>query len=95
MADIAVLAAYCCDQVREIPGVTLLTPSGQLAGLVSFQIGDAEVDQAISFLTRAGISVRSIHENHALRISMGFYNTTEEIDLAVEKIREFLKQHAG
>jgi L-cysteine/cystine lyase len=95
ISDIGLLSAYCRDRVGEIPGVTVLTPSNQLAGLVSFQIGDADVDQAVSFLAGAGISIRSIHENHALRISTGFYNTTEEIDLAVQKIWEFMRQQAG
>lgn len=95
IADIAALAAYCRDRVGEIPGVTVLTPADQLAGLVSFQIGDADVDEAVAFLARAGISIRSIHENHALRISTGFYNTTDEIDRTAEVVRELLKQHPG
>jgi L-cysteine/cystine lyase len=95
MTDIGALAAYCSSRVSEIPGVTVLTPSAQLAGLVSFQIGDADVDEAVAFLAHEGISVRSTHENHAVRISTGFYNTTEEIDLAVDKMRAFLRHRVG
>ncbi len=90
MADIAWLSAYCHDRASELPGVTVLTPPRQHAGLVSFQIGDADVDQAVQYLAAAGISIRSIHENHALRISTGFYNEPQEVDLALDKVREFM-----
>jgi L-cysteine/cystine lyase len=73
----------------------VLTPAAQHAGLVSFQIGDADVDEAVAYLADGGISIRNVHENNALRISTGFYNTTDEVDLALDKVREFMKEHAS
>lgn len=35
---------------------------------------------------------RNIHENNALRLSTGFYNTEEDVDLALGKIYEFMKR---
>jgi L-cysteine/cystine lyase len=95
IADIAYLSAYCRDRASQLPGVTVLTPAEQHAGLVSFQIGDADVDEAVAYLADGGISIRNVHENNALRISTGFYNTTDEVDLALDKVREFMKEHAS
>jgi L-cysteine/cystine lyase len=91
MDDIASLSTYCRERASEIPGVIVLTPPGQHAGLVSFQIGDADVDEAVAYLAAGGISIRNIHENNALRISTGYYNTTQEVDLALDRVREFMK----
>jgi L-cysteine/cystine lyase len=91
MADIASLSSYGCERASEMPGVTVLTPPRQRAGLVSFQIGDADVDEAVAYLAAVGISIRNIHENNALRLSTGYYNTTEEVDVALDRVREFMK----
>jgi L-cysteine/cystine lyase len=89
--DIASLATYCRERASEMPGVTVLTPVGQHGGLVALQIGDADIDEAVAYLAAAGISIRNIHENNALRISTGYYNTSQEIDITLDRVREFMK----
>jgi L-cysteine/cystine lyase len=91
MHDIASLATYCRERASEMPGVTVLTPVGQHGGLVALQIGDADIDEAVAYLAAAGISIRNIHENNALRISTGYYNTSQEIDITLDRVREFMK----
>jgi selenocysteine lyase/cysteine desulfurase len=92
MADIEALSAYCWARASELPGVTVLSPAGQRSGLVSFGIGDADIDKAVENLASVGISIRNVHENQALRISTGFYNTEEEIDRVLDEVRKFMAE---
>jgi L-cysteine/cystine lyase len=89
--DIALLSRYCQERAAEIRGVRVLSPADQGSGLVALHIGDLDTAKAVEYLRDAGILTRNIHENNALRISTGFYNTKEEVDLALSKISEFLK----
>jgi len=90
LESIEKLSIYCRARVSEIPGVNVLTPVGQTSGLVTFQIGDADVDGAVAHLVDDGIAIRSVHECNALRISTGFYNTTDEVDRAITSIVAYL-----
>jgi selenocysteine lyase/cysteine desulfurase len=91
LAAINELSGYCRQEATQIPGVRVLTPSDQTSGLVSLQIGPADVDGAVAYLAQEGISIRSVHENHALRISTGFYNTREEIDRTLGLVRTYIQ----
>ncbi|HEY3942254.1 MAG TPA: aminotransferase class V-fold PLP-dependent enzyme [Acidimicrobiales bacterium] len=91
IADIEALSAYCKARAGEMRGFTVLTPAGQHSGLVSFQVGDADIDRAVEYLAGLGISIRNVHENRALRISTGYYNTKQEIDLVLDKIAGFVR----
>lgn len=91
-ADIAELSEYCKERAAEIPGATVLSPADQPSGLVAIHIGEDDTAPAVDYLREAGVLIRNIHENNALRISTGFYNTREEVDIALEKIYEFMKR---
>ncbi len=91
-ADISLLSGYCRDRAAGIPGATVLSPPGQPSGLVALHIGDVDTTLAVDYLRESGVLIRNIHENNALRISTGFYNTEEEVDLALEKIFEFMRR---
>lgn len=91
-ADIAELSQYCRERATEVPGATVLSPPGPTSGLVTVHIGDADTAPAVEYLREEGVLIRNIHENNALRISTGFYNTKEEVDTALEKIYEFMKR---
>ena len=91
-ADISLLSQYCRERAAEIPGATVLSPPGQPSGLVAVHIGDGETAPAVEYLLEAGVLIRNIEENNALRISTGFYNTEEDVDLALGKIYEFMKR---
>jgi L-cysteine/cystine lyase len=90
LGSIEELSTYCRARFSEVPGMNVLTPEGQTSGLVAFQIGDGDVDGAVAHLVNEGIAIRSVHECNALRISTGFYNTSDEVDRALTSIVNYL-----
>jgi selenocysteine lyase/cysteine desulfurase len=80
------VAAYCADRVRTVLGATVHTPPGQLAGLVSFSLPDAEPRALAGELERAGVVIRSIPGTDYLRVSCAFFTTTADIDTLVATI---------
>jgi L-cysteine/cystine lyase len=85
-ALVAENAQHAWESAHELPGVEVLTPAGQLAGLVAFKVRDQDPIATVERLAAAGVLIRSIPENGALRISTGFYNTRAEIDRAIALI---------
>ncbi|HLQ60536.1 MAG TPA: aminotransferase class V-fold PLP-dependent enzyme, partial [Candidatus Acidoferrales bacterium] len=83
-ARIAENARYCWERAHELPGVEVLTPAGQLAGLVAFRVPGLDPMQTVERLAGSQVFIRSIPENGAFRISTGFYNTPAEIDRALQ-----------
>jgi L-cysteine/cystine lyase len=84
---IAALGRYCYDALAAVDGVTLLTPRDHVAGLVHFnREGIAPADLAAK-LAEGGVVVRSTPHPPAVRASLGFYNTQEEVDRLVEAVR--------
>jgi len=85
-ARIAENAHYCLERAHELSGVEVLTPPGQLAGLVAFKVAGVDPVQTVERLAANQVLIRSIPENGAFRISTGFFNTPAEIDRALELI---------
>jgi L-cysteine/cystine lyase len=79
------LARRTRDLLVEIGGVELLTPADRMATLITFRIAGWEAQAALDELgARAFAIARTIPQLDALRISIGFFNTEEEIDRLVE-----------
>ncbi len=86
---IASLNTYAYHALQELPGLTMLTPRPAESGLVAFKLdGKNDVDAVTTLREKHNIYIRNIPENHALRISTGFYNTEEEIDTLVKALYE-------
>jgi len=86
-------ARRAADGLATIPGVELLTPRHQMATLVTFRIGGWSPDAALDELgARVFAIARSIPLVGALRISVGFFNSDEEIDRFVGAVR-LLAEH--
>jgi L-cysteine/cystine lyase len=86
-------ARRAADALATIPGVELLTPRHQMATLVTFRIGGWSPDAALDELgARVFAIARSIPLVGALRISVGFFNSDEEIDRFVGAVR-LLAEH--
>jgi L-cysteine/cystine lyase len=84
----AAMAHRAADLLAAIGGVTLLTPRDRMAGLVSFQIEGWEPQQAMDELAaRTFCIIRTVPMNNALRISLGFWTTEEEMDRFLEGVR--------
>jgi L-cysteine/cystine lyase len=75
------LAASAHARLARIPGVTMLTPRDRMATLVTFQIGGWPAEDAVRELgSRVFAITRSIPALDAIRISVGFFNTADEIE---------------
>ena len=83
---IASLGQYCYQALASVPGVTLLTPRERMAGLVHFTLEDVAPADVTTRLREQGILIRETPAPAANRVSLGFYNTREEIDLLVEAV---------
>jgi L-cysteine/cystine lyase len=92
-AAITELAGYCLERVGELPGVELLTPNQEpLSGLVAFRLPGVDVAKAVEGMAAAGVAIRSIPDNQALRISCGFFNTRAEVDKALGLLEAFVRR---
>lgn len=84
----AEMARYAADRLAEIDGVELLTPRDRMAGLVSFRIRGWEIEAALQELQSRTFSIaRTIPLVNALRMSVGFWTTEDEIDRFLDGVR--------
>jgi L-cysteine/cystine lyase len=86
------LAEYARNALSALPGVTILTPPGSQAGLVTFNVEGLDPARMMSKLAGDGIILRFIRHPYALRISTGFYNTEADIDRLVAVLRGYLEE---
>lgn len=84
----AEMAHRAADLLARIDGVTLLTPRDRMAGLISFRIGGWGAQAALDELSaRTFVIARTLPLVDALRISVGFWTTEEEIDRFLDGVR--------
>ena len=74
------LARATADRLAAIPGVELLTPRERMANLISFRIAGWTADEAFEEISRRSFAIFRTLPTDALRISVGFYNTEEELE---------------
>ena len=75
------LARAAADRLASIPGVTLLTPRERMATLVTFRIAGWNADDAVAELgARVFAITRTIPPLDAVRISVGFFNSEDELE---------------
>jgi len=81
MARAAQLAAATHDRLASIPGVRMVTPRGSGGTLVTFRINGWTAAAAASELgARVFAIIRDLPPIDAVRISVGFWNTEEELE---------------
>ena len=81
------LAAGAAARLAAIPGVTVLTPTHAMATLVTFRIAGWPAQAALDELgSRAFAIARTIESLDALRISVGFFNSEEELERFSEAV---------
>jgi L-cysteine/cystine lyase len=77
---IAQLARAAVEMLAEIPGVEVLTPRENMAGLVTFKIAGWKSTAALKELSQRTLCIaRTIPPLDAIRISVGFFNTGAEL----------------
>ena len=87
------LAASAFDRLARIPGVTMLTPRDRMATLVTFRIAGWPADDAVRELgARVFAITRTVPPLDAIRISVGFFNTADELERFAEAV-ELLAAH--
>jgi selenocysteine lyase/cysteine desulfurase len=84
----AEMAHRAADLLAEIEGVTLLTPRDRMAGLISFRIEGWEAQAAMDELAaRTFCIIRTLPMVDALRMSVGFWTTEDEVDVFLDGVR--------
>lgn len=84
---ISALHDYTYNALKNVPGITMLTPEPRVSGLVSFTYGGRKAEDVVSYLRDIhNIYIRNIPSFNCLRVSTGFYNTEEEIDTLVQAL---------
>ena len=87
------MAAAAADRLARIPGVDVLTPAHAMATLVTFTIAGWPAQAALDELgSRVFAIARTIVSLDALRISVGFFTSEEELERFAEAV-ELLAAH--
>jgi L-cysteine/cystine lyase len=87
------LAGAMHDRLAGIDGVEVLTPRDHMATLISFRISGWTPDEAVAELgARVFAVTRTLPLVNALRISVGFFNSEEELERFAEAV-ELLAAH--
>ena len=77
--------------LANLPGVSVITPSGQHAGLTSFTLNGHDPAQVCATLAESGIVLRTIKDPACLRISTGFFNTEGEIERLMTGLKAIIQ----
>jgi cysteine desulfurase / selenocysteine lyase len=96
------LVQHAQNRLRELPDVTLYGDSADKAGVISFNIKNQHPFDVGTLLDQYGIAVRTGHHctqplmqllgvPGTVRISFAVYNTLEEIDFFIEKLKRVIK----
>jgi L-cysteine/cystine lyase len=89
---IATLGQSCAEALSAIEGVTLFTPTEQMAGLIHFAVDGIAPKDMNTKLAAQGILVRYTPSPLAVRVSLGFYNTEEEVERLVTAVRAIARE---
>ena len=86
-------ARRAAERLARIPGVTVLTPRDRMATLVTFTIDGWSATEALEELGRRTFAIaRTIASLDALRISVGFFTSDDELERFCEGV-ELLASH--
>jgi L-cysteine/cystine lyase len=86
------LAAQVAAGLAGIRGVTVLTPRARMATLVTFRVAGWTHEQALDALARrAFATLKLIPELGAIRASVGWFNTEEELERFLAAVEELTR----
>jgi len=101
------LTRYLFDQLNQLPEVTIYGPqpnadASNRAALASFTTGAVHPHDLSTILDQAGVAIRAGHHctqplhryikaQSTARASLYFYNTTEEVDVFIEALKEAIE----
>lgn len=96
------LTSHAMRLLSELPGITLIGNAPNKAGVIAFNIAGIPADKIARQLDREGIAVRAGHHcaqpllrryglKETVRVSLGLYNTKDEIDLLVQTLKQLIR----
>ena len=87
------MARLAADRLAAIDGVEVVTPRDRMATLVTFRIAGWEPQAALDELAARVFAVaRTVTLLDALRISVGFFNTDDEIEEALNILASLIEK---
>lgn len=100
------LGRIAYEKLSALPGIRILGPKGERAGLVSFAFADVHAHDVVTFADEDGVALRGGHHcNQPLMKKLGLasttrasfyaYNTVEEIDVLVASMQRIQKFFSG
>lgn len=87
------LSHYTRKLISKLPGVKIITPAGTEAGFVHFHVDGWEPKDLCDHLNKKKFMIRPVPKPHVptpIRISTGFYNEEEELELLAENLKELI-----
>jgi cysteine desulfurase / selenocysteine lyase len=96
------LGRIAYERLAELPGIRILGPKTDRAGLISFQLGKIHAHDLVAYADQFGIALRGGHHcnqplmhrlglNSTARASFYFYNQEQEIDRFIEVLRSSIE----
>ena len=96
------LAQLAYERLSLLPGIRILGPRTERAGLVSFQLGSIHAHDLVAYANQFGVAMRGGHHCTqplmrklglvaTARASFYFYNTESEIDRLVDVLRKAIR----
>ena len=101
MANIAAyeaeLLAYATEKLSAIDGLRIIGTAANKAGVISFMLGDIHPNDVGTIIDHYGVAIRTGHHcampavkffglPATARVSLGIYNTRDEIDILVDAL---------
>jgi L-cysteine/cystine lyase len=74
------LAERAIARLDAVDGFSVATPRGEHAGLVCALPAAVAAEELVARLRAAGVQIRSLQAQGAIRLSFGFFNTEAEVD---------------
>jgi cysteine desulfurase / selenocysteine lyase len=107
----AELTAYLFQQLEKIPNIKIYGPKPNSQGfgraaLASFTVGELHANDLSALLDEEGVAIRSGHHctqplhrylqiPATARVSLSFYNTSEEIDIFIKALKDTIDFFSG
>jgi cysteine desulfurase/selenocysteine lyase len=92
---------YATVKLKEIPGIKIYGEAPEKSSVISFNVGDIHPYDIGMLLDKMGIAVRTGHHcadpvmqhfnvQGTVRVSLGMYSTTEEIDILISALKKII-----
>ncbi len=93
LEQIASSISYLRAKLETIPGIEIVTPAGKEAGFIHFLLENWKPAEFCSAMNARGYMIRPVPKQHLpapIRVSVGFYNTREELDGLIKTMLEVI-----